>query len=91
MEGILKHCHKTAAKVLQSGVFKDSLKFISACDQCRMTENLSKRHEMPLNNMLVIELFHIWGIYFMGTLPTVNSNKFILVAIDYFSKWVEAE
>ena len=45
---------------------------------------------MPLNNILVIELFDVWGIDFMGPFPFSYSNKFILVAVDYVSKWVEA-
>ena len=45
---------------------------------------------MPLNNILVIELFDVWGIDFMGPFPSSYSNKYILVAIDYVSKWVEA-
>ncbi|PKA65083.1 hypothetical protein AXF42_Ash013204 [Apostasia shenzhenica] len=45
---------------------------------------------MPLNNILVCELFDIWGIDFMGPYPLSFSNKYILVAVDYTSKWVEA-
>ena len=45
---------------------------------------------MPLNNILVIELFDVWGIDFMGPFPSSYSNKFIFVAVDYVSKWVEA-
>ncbi|KAL5565157.1 hypothetical protein UlMin_028321 [Ulmus minor] len=46
--------------------------------------------KMPLTNILVIELFDVWGIDFMGPFPPSFSNKFILVAVDYVSKWVEA-
>ncbi|KAL5578124.1 hypothetical protein UlMin_019823 [Ulmus minor] len=46
--------------------------------------------KMPLTNILVIELFDVWGIDFMGPFPTSFSNKFVLVAVDYVSKWVEA-
>ena len=42
-----------------------------------------------LNNILVFELFDVWGIDFMGPFPSSYSNKFILVAVDYVSKWVE--
>lgn len=45
---------------------------------------------MPLNNILEVELFDVWGIDFMGPFPSSCNNKYILVAIDYVSKWVEA-
>ncbi|GJY61173.1 putative reverse transcriptase domain-containing protein, partial [Tanacetum coccineum] len=31
------------------------------------------------------------GINFMGPFPSSNGNKYVLVAIDYVSKWVEAQ
>ncbi|PHT25693.1 hypothetical protein CQW23_34683 [Capsicum baccatum] len=45
---------------------------------------------MPMSKILEVELFDVWGIDFMG--PFVNSfgMKYILVAVDYVSKWVEA-
>ncbi|KAL5558957.1 hypothetical protein UlMin_035168 [Ulmus minor] len=49
-----------------------------------------KKFFMPLTNILVIELFDVWGIDFMGPFPPSFSNKFVLVAVDYVSKWVEA-
>ena len=45
---------------------------------------------MPLNNMLEIELFDVWGIDFMGPFVSSFNNQYILVAVDYVSKWVEA-
>ncbi|BFG34711.1 hypothetical protein CerSpe_209850 [Prunus speciosa] len=106
MEDILRHCHtlacgghfgasKTAAKVLQSGffwptLFKDAYSFVVACDRCQRTGNISSRNQMPLNNILEVELFDVWGIDFMGPFPESWKNKYILVAVDYVSKWVEA-
>ena len=106
VEDILHHCHsapygghfggdKTAAKVLQSGfywpsLFKDAFAFVAKCDRCQRTGNISRRHEMPLNNMLEIELFDVWGIDFMGPFVSSFNNQYILVAVDYVSKWVEA-
>nr|KYP47759.1 Pol polyprotein [Cajanus cajan] len=40
--------------------------------------------------MLEVEVFDCWGIDFMGSLPSSYSNEYILVAVDYVSKWVEA-
>ena len=45
---------------------------------------------MPLNNILVCDLFDVWGIDFMGSFPKSYNNEYILVAVDYLSKWVEA-
>ncbi|CAL8988253.1 unnamed protein product, partial [Prunus brigantina] len=45
---------------------------------------------MPLNNILVVELFDVWGIDFMGPFPSSFGYIYILVAVDYVSKWVEA-
>jgi hypothetical protein len=45
---------------------------------------------MPLNHILVIEIFDCWGIDFMGPFPPSFGFVYILVAIDYVSKWIEA-
>ena len=45
---------------------------------------------MPLNNILEVELFDVWGIDFMGPFIPSLQNQYILVAVDYVSKWVEA-
>lgn len=44
---------------------------------------------MPLNNILKVELFNVWGIDFMGPVSSSFGNQYILVTIDYVSKWVE--
>jgi len=45
---------------------------------------------MPLNNILEVEIFDVWGVDFMGPFPSSFGNHYILVAVDYVSKWVEA-
>nr|GEV60024.1 hypothetical protein [Tanacetum cinerariifolium] len=52
---------------------------------------ISQRDEMPQNYIQVWEAFDVWGIDFMGSFPSSRGNKYILVAIDYLSKWVEAK
>ncbi|XP_018487321.1 uncharacterized protein LOC108857805 [Raphanus sativus] len=106
VDGILQQCHgssygghfatfKTVAKVLQAGfwwphMFKDTQEFISRCDSCQRRGNITKKNEMPQNPILVVEVFDVWGIDFMGPFPSSYGNKYILVAVDYVSKWVEA-
>nr|GEV25287.1 reverse transcriptase domain-containing protein [Tanacetum cinerariifolium] len=52
---------------------------------------ISQRDEMPQNSIQVCEIFDVWGIDFMGPFPSSKGNKYILVAVDDLSKWVEAK
>ena len=60
------------------------------CDKCKRLGKISCRHMMPLNPIMVVELFDVWGIDFMGPFPTSFRYTYILVGVDYVSKWVEA-
>ena len=44
---------------------------------------------MPLNPIIMLEIFDVWGIDFMGPFPSSFANEYILLAMDYVSKWVE--
>nr|GEV30939.1 reverse transcriptase domain-containing protein [Tanacetum cinerariifolium] len=52
---------------------------------------ISQRDEMPQKVIQVCKIFDVWGIDFMGHFPSSRGNKYILVAVDYLSKWVEAK
>ncbi|GJW48909.1 reverse transcriptase domain-containing protein [Tanacetum coccineum] len=52
---------------------------------------ISQKDEMPQNAIQVCEIFDVWGINFMGPFPSSQGNKYILVAVNYLSKWVEAK
>ena len=52
-------------------------------------ENFKKRDD-ALNPILEVEIFDVWGIDFMGPFPNSFGNQFILVDVDYVSKWIEA-
>ena len=104
-EGILSHFHesecgghfasqKTAMKVLYSGFywptfFKDAYTMCKQCDKSQRLGKISRPHMMPLNPILVVELFDVWGIDFMGPFPTSFGYAYILVGVDYVSKWVK--
>ncbi|CAM8997225.1 unnamed protein product [Rhodiola kirilowii] len=86
---------RTARKILDSGffwpsVFRDSYEHCRKCDRCQRVGNISARNEMPQVPILVNDVFDIWGIDFMGPFPISCGCAYILVAVDYVSKWVEA-
>ena len=45
---------------------------------------------MPLTLILIIEIFYCWGLDFIGPLPPPCGYLYILLIVDYVSKWVEA-
>jgi hypothetical protein len=103
---IMWHCHssnygghhdaaRTVAKIPQCGLWwltmnKDCERFVRHCDRCPRTGNISKRNEMPQKGMLEIEPFDCWGIDFMERFPVSDNKLYILVCVDYVTKWVEA-
>nr|GEZ22269.1 reverse transcriptase domain-containing protein [Tanacetum cinerariifolium] len=103
---ILKACHEgptrghhganfTAKKVFDAGffcptIYKDAHDLVKSCDSCQRQGKISQRDKMPQNVIQVCEIFDVWGIDFMGPFSSSRGNKYILVAVDYLSKWVEA-
>ena len=62
---------------------------MKACDRCQRVGNISKQHELPLSNIMEMEIFYVWGTDFMGPFPPSFGQLHILLAMDYVSKWVE--
>nr|GFC13024.1 hypothetical protein [Tanacetum cinerariifolium] len=104
---ILNACHSgptrghyganyTAKKVFDSGfywpsIYKDAFELVKCCDSCQRQGKNSQKDEMPQNFIQICEIFDVWGIDFMGPFLSSKGNKYILVAVDYLSKWVEAK
>ncbi|CAM8987102.1 unnamed protein product [Rhodiola kirilowii] len=87
---------KTARKILDSGffwlsIFKDANEKCKKCDKCQRVGNVSARNEMPQVPIFVNDVFDVWGLDFMGPFPVSCGYTYILVAVDYVSKWVEAK
>nr|GEV87290.1 hypothetical protein [Tanacetum cinerariifolium] len=85
----------TAKKVVDSGfywptIYRDAHDLVKSCDACQRQGKISQRHEMPQNSIQVCEIFDVWGIDFIGPFSSLRGNKYILVAVDYLSKWVKA-
>ncbi|GKB73840.1 reverse transcriptase domain-containing protein [Tanacetum coccineum] len=72
-------------------IYRDAHDLVKSCDSCQRHEKISQKDEMPQNAIQVCKIFDVWGIDFMGPFPSSRGNKYILVAVDYLSKWVEAK
>nr|GFB14834.1 reverse transcriptase domain-containing protein [Tanacetum cinerariifolium] len=104
---ILNACHSgptgghyganyTANKVFDSGfywhsIYKDAFELVKRCDSCQRQGKISQKDQMPQNFIQICEIFDVWGIDFMGLFPSSKGNKYILVAVDYLSKWVKSK
>nr|GEZ31044.1 reverse transcriptase domain-containing protein [Tanacetum cinerariifolium] len=86
----------TAKKVFNSRfcwltIYRDAQDLVKSCDTCQHQGKISQRDEMPQNPIEVCEIFDVWGIDFIGPFPSSRGNKYIHMAVDYLSKWVEAK
>ncbi|GKD22738.1 reverse transcriptase domain-containing protein [Tanacetum coccineum] len=104
---ILEGCHNgptrghhganlTAKKVFDARffwptIYKYAHELVKNCDSCQRQGKISQRDEMPQNSIQFCQIFDVLGIDFMGPFPSSKGNKYILVAVDYLSKWVEAK
>ena len=70
----------------------DTEELIKRYDNCQRSENVQR---LPAEKLMMITSpwpFSQWGIDIVGPLPIGKGQvKFLLVAIDYFTKWVEAK
>jgi hypothetical protein len=87
----------TMHKILRTGyywpsIFKDSYKFVQACNECQKVVGREKFFAMPLQSIIPDFPFSKWGLDFIGPInpPSSMGHVFILTATDYFTKWTEA-
>nr|GEW57324.1 reverse transcriptase domain-containing protein [Tanacetum cinerariifolium] len=85
-----------ARKVFDSGfywptIYRDAQNLVKNCYVCQRQGKISQKDEMPQNSIQVCKIFDVWGIDFMGPFSSSRGNKYILVVVDYLSKWVEAK
>nr|GEY68583.1 reverse transcriptase domain-containing protein [Tanacetum cinerariifolium] len=104
---LLRACHNgpieghyglnyTTKKVFDSSFYwltidRDAHDLVKSCDACQRQGKILQRDEMPQNSFQVYEILDVWGIDFIRSFPSSRGNKYILVAVDYLSKWVEAK
>jgi hypothetical protein len=73
---------------------QDIYEYCQTCDQCQRTNNLLTQNLAKLVTTLPKEPFQKWGLDFIGSIKHVRrllDNRYILVTINYATKWVEAQ
>ena len=99
-EGIFStHCtgHTMTMKILRAGYYWSTMEIdchhnSRTCYKCQIYADKVHVPPNPLNVMISPRTFAIWGIDMNREIQptTSNGHRFILIAIDYFTKWVEA-
>lgn len=70
---------------------KNAVRYIKKCPKCQMFTN--KIHQPAQELYPISSPWHFaqWGLNLIGSLPTASGNrKYLFIATDYFTKWVEA-
>ena len=86
-----------AGKVLRQGyywptILKDATDLVKKCKICQEHAKISLLPSEPLTSITSPWPFQQWGLDILGPLPLGKGQcKFIIVAVDYFTKWAEAE
>ncbi|GAV59340.1 rve domain-containing protein [Cephalotus follicularis] len=71
---------------------QNAVDFVRKCDKCQRNANISRRPLEPLTSITAPWPFAQWGMDFIGPLPVATGQKkYLIVAVDYFTKCVEAE
>ncbi|KAK2998712.1 hypothetical protein RJ639_022649 [Escallonia herrerae] len=99
-EGICGQHHggrTLAQKILRQGYYwptmqKDAIEFTRRCDKCQKFAPISHTPVSPLTSVVSPIPFSMWGMNLLGPFPMASGQRwFVVVAIDYFTKWTEAE
>ena len=89
--------HMMSRQVLRAGYYwlimeSDCIKYARKCHKCQIYADKVHAPSSPLHVLTAPWPFSMWGMDVIGPIEPKASNghRFILVAIDYFTKWVEA-
>ncbi|KAK3001305.1 hypothetical protein RJ639_020313 [Escallonia herrerae] len=86
-----------AQKILKQGYYwptiqKDAIEFTQRCDKCQKFALVTHTSVAPLTSVVSPIPFAIWGMDLLGPFPMASGQqRLVIVAIDYFTKWTEAE
>ncbi|XP_072078073.1 uncharacterized protein [Arachis hypogaea] len=86
-----------ARKLIRAGYYwptmmKDSKEFVKRCIKCQQNANFNKAPASELSSLTTTRPFGQWGVDLLGPFPVGPGQvKYLIVTIDYYTKWVEAE
>jgi ribonuclease HI len=86
-----------AHKAVQAGYYwptmnQESMEMVRRCDKCQRFVKLQTNPPVEFSSVLSPWPFAQWGVDIVGPMPTGKGNcRFLVVAVDYFTKWAEAE
>ena len=71
---------------------RNATEYVRKCEQCQKHAPLTHQPAGHLNPVSSPWPFAQWGLDILSPFPRTTGNRqFIVVAVDYFTKWVEAE
>ena len=84
-------------KVVRAGYYwpnmqTDAKAYVKTCNQCQRFSNVPRQPSEYLTPIMALWPFTQWGLDILGPFPTgIRQVKFLVVGIDYFTKWVEVK
>ena len=84
-------------KVVRAGYYwptiqADAKAYVKVCDQCQRFSNITRQPSDYLTPMMALWPFTQWSLDILGPFPIgTGQTKFLVIRIDYFTKWVEVE
>eukprot|EP00253_Pinus_taeda_P022688 PITA_22688 len=88
--------YATAQKILRAGyfwpsIFKDCILVVRSCHECQIYQQKMRAPAAPLHPVVTVGPFAKWGINYVTCNPcSAGGHGYIIVVVDYFTKWVEA-
>ena len=73
-------------------ILEECFEYYKGCQDFQRFDNVQKSPASAMNPIIKPWPFRGWGINLIGQIfpPSNKGHKFVLVATDYFTKWVEA-
>jgi hypothetical protein len=72
-------------------LIKDFIESVKKCHPCQVFSWKMRAHTTPMFPIIIVGPFTKWGIYYTTfNPPSARGHCYIIIAVDYFTKWVEA-